>query len=291
LGQTGVTRVQAVLCVRDAINLLERCLQGLSNNGLEPADIIVVDGLSSDGSLELATRYGCTVLSDRGEGFSAARMLGINRCTSEFILILGPDDFLLSGAVEDAVRTMKSDSNLAGVQLGKTIDPALKGLLALGMRYYYSRLPPGPVRVIGNPSVYRGEQLKRHPYDLSFSANEDTDWCQRMERLGATFSRLQGTGAIEIEAFDWESFRARWRWYGQGDFRFVVKHWSLDRRSSIRHLFHPAREYFFRLGLGALLALKPREALFLFLCGYYRYVGFFAEMAGAFRSSQALRGR
>lgn len=273
------------------MDILPRCLQGLTESGVAPRSIIVVDGLSSDGTGEFATGFGCRVVSDNGAGFSAARMMGINLSRSELILILGPDDLLLSGALEDAASAMRNDANLAGVQLGKTIDPQLKGFLAAGMRYYYERLPIGPVRVIGNPSVYRGELLKRHPYDLSFSANEDTDWCQRMERLGRTFSRLQGTGVYEIEPFDWESFRARWTWYGQGDLRFVVKNWSVDRRSAIRHLFHPAREYFFRLGLGAFFALKPREALFLLLCGFFRYYGFFAEMAGAFHSSRSLRGR
>src|SRR6478672_12375107 len=53
---------------------LDECLASIEAEA--PREIIVVDGNSTDGTLEIARRHSATILCDGGRGLPAARMLG-----------------------------------------------------------------------------------------------------------------------------------------------------------------------------------------------------------------------
>ncbi len=282
--------VQAVLCVKNAENLLPRCLRGLEAAGMLYSNIIVVDGMSDDGSRKIAEDAGCRVLSDGGEGFVAARTLGIVSVTSPYTLILGPDDELGQESIALMLNSLESDPKLAAIQAGKTIDPSLRGFFSEGMRFYYEHLPVGPAPVIGNPSLYRTELLVRLPYDKQFSADEDTDWCERVRHFGFEVARLPELVSTEFESMNKDSFRSRWLWYGQGDYVFFRKYLRLQRRVAVRHLLHPFREYALRLVVLALTARKPAVAGFFLYVAMLRYAGFLSAMLSFDLSGQRLRG-
>jgi hypothetical protein len=89
--------------------------------------------------------------------------------------------------------------------------------------------------------------------------------------------RSQSAQSLEIESLAWPEYKTRWIWYGIGDFRFVSKYWRLERKSSLRHLFHPLKNYIVK-GFGFLIRGKQWDAsLFLILCGTLRYLGFATE--------------
>ena len=77
--QPAAGAVTAVVPARNAEALLPACLDSLRESGV--AQIIVVDGRSTDGSREVAERYGATVVSDEGRGLPFARSLGIATAT------------------------------------------------------------------------------------------------------------------------------------------------------------------------------------------------------------------
>lgn len=279
--------VSAVLCTRNAQETLSQCISSLLAEGFAPKTIIVVDGNSEDETLNIAAGYGCTILSDQGAGFTAARKLGVDAVKTEFTLILGPDDALEPGSLELLLNEIQSNPKLAALQARKRVQSKQMTFFDRGMDRYYLRQPSGEVPVVGNPSIYRTNLLKLEKYDGRFPANEDTDWCTRMKALGYFVTRSELAEAVETESFDAEEFKKRWRWYGSGDLAFITKYWPLDKKRAVRHFLHPFREYVLRLSLGELVRLRPGSAWFMFLCAHYRYTGLFEAALKARTSSAA----
>ena len=63
--------VSAVVCTRNSISGIERCLTSLRRAGV--CRIIVVDADSTDGTREIAERLADTVVADLGTGLGNAR--------------------------------------------------------------------------------------------------------------------------------------------------------------------------------------------------------------------------
>lgn len=93
-----VSEVTAVVPVRNAADLLPGCLRSLARNGVDK--VVVVDGLSSDGSREIAVEHGARVLSDEGKGLPWARTAGVNAASTRWVLLVDADVVFPSGAVE-----------------------------------------------------------------------------------------------------------------------------------------------------------------------------------------------
>lgn len=266
--------VTAVLCVRNSEDLVPRAVHSLLRQGLPETSILVIDGESSDRTVEIAKSIGCSVFSDEGKGFVAARNLGIDRTVTRYCLILGPDDALEPGAIVELKKELSSGANIAAVATRKRVDPKLNKFLDRGMDFYYNQLPTGNVPVVGNPTLYRTDLLKKWRYDSRFSANEDTDWCFTVRSEGYEIVRSKKALSLEIEPLGWKEFSRRWLWYGEGDFVFVQKYLVMSPSKAIRHLSHPAREYLGRLGLRGVREGNLQGVMFVSLCGFLRYAGF-----------------
>jgi glycosyltransferase involved in cell wall biosynthesis len=158
--------VQVVLCARNSAATIEKSISSLLLEGISPQDIIVVDGLSEDATWKIASDAGCT-----GKGFVAARTMGIERVTSAFTLIIGPDDAMEPGSIQKLVDELRDNKNCAAVTAQKRVATELDNFLDKGMDFYYSLMPVGVVPVIGNPSLYRTHLLKQNKYDSRFAAN------------------------------------------------------------------------------------------------------------------------
>ena len=63
-----------IVPVRNGEEWIGRCLEAIAHS--RPAETIVVDGLSTDRTVELARAQGARVISDEGQGVAAARHLG-----------------------------------------------------------------------------------------------------------------------------------------------------------------------------------------------------------------------
>jgi glycosyltransferase involved in cell wall biosynthesis len=81
--------ISVVIRAKNESAWLSRCLTAIKSQTL-PAEILVVDNESSDGSHELYRRHGCTVLplSDAEWSFGRALNRGIAACSGEYVALL-----------------------------------------------------------------------------------------------------------------------------------------------------------------------------------------------------------
>ena len=82
-----------VIPTRNAEEYLERCLQSIRYQ-LEPAKIIVVDGYSEDKTLEIANRYGATILHNPYKLAEYGVKQGILATDTELVVVFAADNEL-----------------------------------------------------------------------------------------------------------------------------------------------------------------------------------------------------
>jgi len=94
---------------------LGRCLESVLVQQPPPAEVVVVDNASRDGSAD-ALPPGVTLLRQPGNrGFAAAANAGLARTTAPFVLTLNPDVELLPGCLAAAVAALDADRTLGSV--------------------------------------------------------------------------------------------------------------------------------------------------------------------------------
>jgi glycosyltransferase involved in cell wall biosynthesis len=74
---------------RNSIQTIKECLEAIEAN--EPGEVIVVDGGSTDGTIEIARAYTQNVLSDSNLGKSHARNMGARSATMDFVAYVDSD--------------------------------------------------------------------------------------------------------------------------------------------------------------------------------------------------------
>ena len=87
-------KISVVIPTLNRINTLQRALDSVINQTFKPAEIIVVDNGSSDGTLKfLREQYPkITILTEKKLGVSSARNKGIKKSINQWIALLDSDD-------------------------------------------------------------------------------------------------------------------------------------------------------------------------------------------------------
>lgn len=85
-------KISVVIPAYNAASFLPRCLKSVFTQTRRPEEIIVVDDGSTDTTAAMAADLGARVISRPNGGLSAARNMGIQSASSEWIALLDADD-------------------------------------------------------------------------------------------------------------------------------------------------------------------------------------------------------
>ena len=117
--------ISVVIPTRNAGQRFAELLDGLRNQTLKPAKIIVVDSESTDETLELARNRNCKVIKINRADFDhgTTRNLAISEVSGEFAVVLTQDAIPVNAhMIAELIKPMQADSNIAicyGRQLPK----------------------------------------------------------------------------------------------------------------------------------------------------------------------------
>lgn len=265
--------VSVIVCARNAEFNIEECLKSIREN--EPREIILVDGHSSDKTVEIAEKYNAKILYDPGRGLAVARNIGLDHASGKYICFVGPDNIMPLGSISRCISYLE-ENNYAGVSAVTLIANPKKNYFAWALSVYKPvRFYPGERGTIGTPYVYKAEILKEFRFDPRFTNSDDTDLCMRLNNHGFRV----GISDVIIYEEGFENLRSiveRWSRYGKGDSLFYSKYshnWGIKRK--IYSLSHPIRNElvfpFLRTPLGQRLLLLP----FLIVITSIRYISWF----------------
>lgn len=168
---------------------LEDTIQSVLGQSYPRLEYIIVDGGSSDGSLEIIQRYAHRLawwVSEADQGQTDAINKGFARASGEILAWLNSDDVYLPGAVAEAVEVLQSHPE-AGMVYGDA-DLIDENGLAIGQfparQTDYARLRRGYVHIPQQAAFFRASLWNRvGPLDPTFYFAMDYDLWVRLAKL------------------------------------------------------------------------------------------------------------
>jgi glycosyltransferase involved in cell wall biosynthesis len=104
---------------------IERTLRSVLDQGYEPLEYIVVDGGSTDGSVEIIERYADQLgwwVSEPDEGQTDALNKGLAHATGDVVAYINSDDYYLPGAFDAAIEALERTDALWAVGAARFVD-------------------------------------------------------------------------------------------------------------------------------------------------------------------------
>lgn len=273
--EVGTTplEVSVVVPVRNAESLIDGCLSSIVRS--RPREVIVVDGLSTDRTVEIARRHGATVLSDEGRGLPFARRLGAETATSRRVVLIDVDVRLGDG---DLARLLAefADEGYTALQAG------LHSVSGAG---YWGRALADHHRTGRSKNwfgvvatVFDRDVLLEHGFDDRFLSGEDIDLRWRLQNAGAKIGVSRRTVVEHRFEDSWEFAKGQFVADGHGLGRMVAAH---GPRAAIL-LGLPAAAAARGIVL-SLARLQPRWILYYVAYAVYNYAAIARELAGRLR--------
>jgi glycosyltransferase involved in cell wall biosynthesis len=254
--------VTVIVPVRNAEMFIDSCLASIARS--EPQEIIVVDGLSTDRTLEIASRYPVRIISDDGQGVSAARMMGIEIASCEHIVLIDVDVVLQDDALENLYTEFiagEYDALQAG--LVSTSGPGYWGE-ALVYHHNNGRSKNWPGLMA---TLFKKDVLLQNRLDERFRSGEDIEIRWRLSQAGYKIGVSRKTWVSHRFGDTYEFAKDQFIQDGKGLARMVLKY----GRSAAYILAVPAAGGV-RGILRSIIGFQPRWIPYFLQYFFYNYV-------------------
>jgi glycosyltransferase involved in cell wall biosynthesis len=185
----SIAMISVITVTLNAAPVLKECLASIASQEHVQLEHLIIDGGSTDGTLNLLrswTHHPLNWISEPDRGISHAFNKGISKARGEFILILNADDRASPGALARAVAALETDPR-AGFAFGHCRHREADGRTWLnrGHQRYFERMRffmPD----VNHPTMV----IRRSAYELIGGYDEqwrlamDYDWLARAEAVG-----------------------------------------------------------------------------------------------------------
>lgn len=108
-------QISIIVPVYNAQSTLEKCLKSLINLGSISAEVVVIDGYSTDESLSILEKYIAHIqhlVIEPDKGVYEAMNKGIDLASGEWIYFIGADDFIYNASVLAEMISAKGNEKL-----------------------------------------------------------------------------------------------------------------------------------------------------------------------------------
>jgi glycosyltransferase involved in cell wall biosynthesis len=213
-------KISVIIPTYNRLVLLQRAVESVRKQSLRPAEIIVVDNSSDDGTQAWLEQQSDIVacFHDSNQGVSAGRNSGIKRAQGDWLAFLDSDDEWVANKLERQVACLKADPSLrvchtgeSWIRNGKSIPVSITLINRAGWIYHECL----PLCVISPSSVMMHREVFERigGFDESLPACEDYDLWLRL-------CALYPVGFID------EALVIK---YGGHDDQLSRQYWGMDR--------------------------------------------------------------
>ena len=196
--------LSVVVLTKNSERTIERCLKGLMESSIKPRTIIIVDGGSTDRTLDIVRKYSSVlnikVLQDRGGGLAIARDIGWRSTNTKYVAMIDSDVVVNRDFFNRAIELLEKDSTLGAI--GAKLKPICeeKGILSkfqeknLAIHLHWNEPPyPSTVPAVHTAcTVFRRKAIEEAGgFDPYFRlAKEDSDISFKLRKRGYKLSYI-----------------------------------------------------------------------------------------------------
>jgi len=267
--------LSVVVCTKNEETRLEECLTSIVAN--HPDEIIVVDGGSTDRTLEIAARFTDRILASASSNLTLDRQRGIDAAKHELIAMIDADHRLRPDDLDGLYHDLEQfgldivQSQLSSYENHGFWDAAEEESWDLTHNI------PGEKRMIGTaPAIYRRRVFERVRFDDNItSAIDDTDFMYRLSKFPELKIGIGTTRVAQLHFSDFNTYRRKFRWYGRGDGQFCIK--NPERAPSM--VYHLLVRYPLVYSVRGLRKGKLKAVPFFMLQGWLRFASLVSTVA------------
>jgi glycosyltransferase involved in cell wall biosynthesis len=221
----GRPLISVIVAVRNGAKTIERCIQSVEHQTYPCKQLVVIDGGSTDGTVDMIRKHQAHIdvwLSEPDAGLYNAWNKGLGLAQGEWISFLGCDDYYIDGAaLERLAEAVDAAQPACRVVYGRTLLANAGGdvLRELGIPWEQARKKFFQTMNIPHPSTLHHRQIFRDHgnFDESFRIAGDYDLLLRELRDRDAFFldrpiTVMAEGGISTDAeTNWLQIKEAWR--------------------------------------------------------------------------------
>ena len=182
-----MSAVSAIIPARDGEAYLAEAIASILDQEIRPAEVIVVDDGSVDGTAAVAAGFGDPVRCvgrEQPGGIAAACNEGVAAAAGELIAFLDADDLWTAGKLHAELAILRDEPAVDAV-FGHAVEFASPELSAAERAEVLVRTEPMPGRVRGTMLARRSLLERVGPFDERLRVGDFVDWHARADEAGA----------------------------------------------------------------------------------------------------------
>jgi glycosyltransferase involved in cell wall biosynthesis len=235
--------ITAVVCTFNSEKNILKCINSLIDNNIK--EIIIVDGKSTDKTLDLIKDKVSRIFYDDKTGLAAARNLGILHATNKYLLNVGSDNYFPKGSIQKLLNYYEMH-NFAGVSMLTKVENTNNFYLAFCMNLYRKiRYTPGEINVIGTPTLFLTKILKDNPYSVYATHSDDEELCTRLNKKYNHKFSIADIYCYESGSDYLSEINDKWTRYGISDSEVYKRNYNIwNKKRKLLSIFYPLKKEF-----------------------------------------------
>lgn len=212
--------ISIVTVCYNSAKTIENTLNSVLNQTYDNYEYWVIDGGSSDGTLDILERVSSSFngrlhyISEKDSGIFNAMNKGIKKCNGDIIGLLNSDDSYDSQTLSIVAKKYVAENHKYLIIIGDLMRVSSKGERIY--KYHFSQDLVEKKLCFGHPSMFAAKSVydKIGLYDESYKLASDGDWQLRAmedQNIKVVLSPYVFNYMREGGASD--SFKNRWRWF------------------------------------------------------------------------------
>lgn len=265
-----VMKLSVVICIKNEVNRIEDCLETVLQNKTD--EIIVVDGESTDGTLEILKKYPeIRLIVSSNSNLTKDRQMGLDAARNDHVAMIDADHRLKKDDLQCLLKDMQEfnfdivQSGLVSYQNHGFWDSAEEQSWQLVQNI------PGQRKMIGTaPAIYHKRVFNYEKFDDRITETiDDTDFSYRLSKHSEVRMGVGKTNIAQYHFSNFNTYFKKFLWYGKGDGEFCLK----NPQRSIFMVFHLLIRYPFIYPLKAFYNKKFKASIFFMTQGFLRFFG------------------
>lgn len=178
-GNQEYPKINIVTVVFNGIKTLEQTILSVVNQTYENIEYIIIDGGSTDGTVDLIRKYEDRIaywVSEPDNGIYDAMNKGINKSSGDYIYFLGADDFLCDSSIIENVSKVLCNNTKIDLLSGSVwvLDRQFNLQIAYSNKFFLDDIYKG-YRIPHQGLFIRSSLLKKHYFNCNYKIVADYD--------------------------------------------------------------------------------------------------------------------